>query len=422
MHEVWVIIRREFLTRVHTRAFLVGTILFPILTAGILFLPTLSGGTGGDRVLVIVDETGTVVGAALARILEGGTGDEGSYRYRAEVLRGAMDTLRPGLNARVARGEIDGYVVLPADVLTENRVQYRAANIANRLVLRDVTRTASQAIYAERLRRTGMTTDELVTLLAPVEIDEAEIRGTGEEGRGAVTTFLYAYLVAFLNYFMVVMYGVSVMRSVLEEKSNRISEVLVSSVRATDLMLGKIVGVSAAALLQVGIWAALFLGATRSETLSTWLRLPVELFAGASLSGLDAFLFVNLFLLGFLLFAALFAALGAAVTTEQEAQYVQMLVILPLVVPILFLGAITNEPNAPLATVLSLVPLSSPIALPMRMATTTVPPVQVAAAIVILIATVVAAAWLAGRIYRIGILATGRRPTAREVVRWMRRA
>lgn len=419
--ETRIIIHREYMERVRTRAFIIGTLIFPLFLGGIMILPNVVERSGGQRTLVLVDDTQGAIGTAMSLVLTKAPESAEDYRYAVERVTGTLDEHRADLTARMNAEEIDGYVVLARDVLDTNTIQYRARNIANRQVLRDVARAASGAVTAERLRQTGIELDDLTSLLTPVQIEEAEVRAGGQEGRGAASTFFFAYVVAFLIYFMVAFYGMSVMRSVLEEKTSRISEVMVSSVRAGQLMLGKILGVSAAALLQVGIWLGLIVVATRVDSLAELLRIPEGL-RYLSIEPMALGLFITFFMLGFLLYAAMFAALGAAVTSEQEAQSFQLVLMLPLFVPMLFLGPITNEPLGSLATILGIIPLSAPIAMSMRVATAPIPPAQIAGTIGLLIVTVVLMAWLAGKIYRIGILSTGRRPSLREVARWLRQA
>jgi ABC-2 type transport system permease protein len=423
MREVLIIVRREFLERVRTRAFALGTIAFPIFMIAVMVLPGLLERGGQHKRLVVVDEAPAGIGVSFTRILSAPSEAADDYSYTIETVPGPFADVRASLNARVQAEQIDGYVVLPADLLANNHVVFRARNVANRRVLRDVARAASQAAQGERLRSAGLRGAEVAQLIQPIVVDEAQVTATGEAGRNAETTFWFAYLVAFLIYFMTAIYGTSVMRSVLEEKASRISEVLVSSVPARDLMLGKILGVSSAALLQVAIWGALILVlVTQSATIAQLVGVPAESLAALRIAPASAALFGVYFVLGFFLYAALFAALGATMTTEQEAQSMQMLVMVPLFVPLLMLGAITNEPLGTVATTVGLIPFTAPIAMPMRIATAPIPWTQTALSIGILLASLVLLAWLAGKIYRIGILATGRKATLAEIGRWLREA
>jgi ABC-2 type transport system permease protein len=423
MSEVLLIVRREFLERVRSKAFVIGTVLFPVFLVVTAVLPLLLDGGGDERRIALVDESPAGIGAGVAAALAAAPQGEDDDRYAVERIAAPLERVRGELNARVQAEELDGYVVIPPDVLEGNRVLYRARSIANAGVLRDIRRAASQAVQAERLRAAGLDGGELAALIRPVQVDEARITGEGEEGGDAMSTFFVAYILLFLVYFMVVFYGNGVMRSVLEEKTNRIVEVMVSSVRAGDLMLGKILGVGAAALLQVAIWAAFVaVAASRSEALAARFGLEPGALHALRIEPAVGMAFVGFFVLGFLLYAALFAALGAAVTSEQEAQSLQFTVLFPLVLPMIFMIPMIEEPMGSMATALGLIPLTSPLVMPMRMALVPVPPLQLGMALALLMVAVPLVAWVAGKIYRVGILATGKKPTLRELAAWLRAA
>lgn len=427
MPEVLLILQRELLERVRTRSFLLGTLLFPAFLAGTLILPGLVGEGGKTRRIAVVDEAPPGIASRFVELLTAPPPDpdarEEAGRYTVELVPGPLEAARARLNARVRAKTLDGYVVFPADALETNRVLYRSGTILGPTALREIRDAASRALQAERLRRAGLELGEVASLLRPAEIEQTRITASGEEGGDAQATFLFAYLLSFTIYLMVALYGVGVMRSVLEEKTNRIAELLVSSVRAPRLMAGKIAGVGSAALLQVLIWAALLaLLVSQSETLAARFGLQPETIRALEIAPTTAALLVAYFLLGFFLFAALFAALGAAVTSEQEAQSLQMLLMLPLFLPLFFLVALTTDPLGRTATVLGLLPFTAPIAMPMRLAAGQVPGAQVAASLALLALALAAVAWVAGKIYRVGILATGKRPGLAELRRWIRMA
>jgi ABC-2 type transport system permease protein len=293
--------------------------------------------------------------------------------------------------------------------------------VANLQVVADLQRVTTGAIQAERLARAGLTPDDAADVVRPVDIIATRLSRGGAEGAGALSTFFFAYGVAMLIYFLIVLYGQNVMRSVLEEKTSRIAEVIVSTVKASHLMLGKVAGVSAVALTQVAIWGTLFvLAATQTDVLAARAGVPMDVLASLNVPLGTTLALGAFFLLGFLLYASIYAAVGAAVSTEQEAQQLVLPVLLPLVVPLLFLVPLASDPQGTAATVLGLIPLTSPIATPMRMAATELPVGHVVTSLLLLALAVVAAIWLAGRVYRVGILSTGRRPSMRELVRWMR--
>jgi ABC-2 type transport system permease protein len=392
--------------------------------AGLFILPAaVGGGRGSEKRIVLVDETPEHLGERFTTILETRPESQNENSYVVERVSGSYDAVRDDLNARVLGKDVEGYVVLPADLVKSNEIVYRARNIANRTVQRAIREAASRAAQGERLREAGLDGAEVASLIRAVTVDGAQVTASGEAGRDAESTFWFAYIVAFLIYFMTVIYGVNVMRSVLEEKTNRIAEVMVSSVKASHLMLGKVLGVSAAALAQVAIWAAIItVVATQSNVISNAIGLPPGALDAFTIDPVTGLLFVAFFITGFLLFSAIFSAVGAAMTSEQEAQSTQIFVMMPLILPLLFLGVITNEPMSPMSTALGLIPFTAPIAMPMRMATTPIPAGQIALSLLFLALAVALVAWLAGKIYRIGMLATGKRPTLRELARWLRAA
>ena len=348
---------------------------------------------------------------------------EESNVYRLEPVDGPVSTARERLSARLDSKELDGYIALPADVLESGSIVFRARKGGSFDVIRDLRTAGTRAVQSERLKRSGIDPSAVAALVAPVKIDEARLTETGEQSGGAVSTFLTAYVVAFLIYIMTTLYGVAVMRSVLEEKTNRIAEVLMSTIRAAPLMAGKIIGVGSAAVVQVLVWVAITaLVVTVSPRLGGGFSLPEPALQALDVTlGTGVLLFLY-FLLGFFLYASVFATVGAAVTSEQEAQSVQFIALIPMIAPMLFLQSILNAPLGTLSTVLGLIPFTSPITMPMRMASTQIPPIEIAASLVLLVIGIVAVSWVAGKVYRVGILSTGKRPTLAELARWVRSA
>ncbi|HSM34968.1 MAG TPA: ABC transporter permease [Longimicrobiales bacterium] len=419
MREILIVLQREFLERVRSRAFLIGTLTFPVLFIALLAMPAVVEDRPEEREIVLVDDAPAGVSERVVATLR--EREEGANLYDVEVVRGTFEGMRAELNQRVLDESIDGWLALPSDVLSENRIQYRARNIANRTVLRDLRNAVSGAVQAVRLRDAGLEVDEVAALVRPVSVDEAQITASGEEGGDAFTTFFFAYAVTFLIYFITFFYSLAVMRSVLEEKTNRISEVLVSSVPSSRLLAGKIMGVSAAAILQVGIWVVIVaIAVLNSDALVARFGIPTEVFEAITIPVGAVVQFLAFFLLGFVLFSSMFAALGAAVTSEHEAQSYQFMLLIPLIVPMLFLAAITGEPTGRIATTLGMVPFTAPVAMPMRIASAPIPAWQIVASLVLIAATAMAVAWLAGKIYRVGMLSTGKKASLKDLGRWLR--
>jgi len=423
VHDAILIVRREFRERVASRSFLIGTVIFPLIMIGLILLPKLVGSGGTERTIIVINDGPAGVGAAFAAALGATPTSADENTYDVKVVPGAYTAVRESLNSQVERKEIDGYVVLPAEVLTSGTIMFRARNVGSFAVMRDLRSAGTRAVQSERLKTAGISAQAVAALIAPVNVDEAKITSRGEERGGALSTFLAAYVVAFLIYVMTTLYGVAVMRSVLEEKTNRIAEVLMSTIRASHLVFGKIIGVGSAAVTQVIIWAAILtLFVTQSHRLGDRFALPDSIMQALRVEPLTGVLLFLFFLLGFFLYASVFATVGASVTSEQEAQSVQFIALLPLISPLLFLESILNAPLGRTATTLGLIPFTAPIAMPMRMASSPVPPIEIAVSLVLLACAIAVVAWIAGKIYRVGILSTGKRPTLAELGRWVVRS
>ena len=428
MSEFLTVLRREFLERVRSKAFLIGTVLFPLLMASMWILPAVMGSGGGSRRLVIVDQAPAGVGDLVQQTLTapaaaGAPKDDDRITYQVERVSRPLAEVKASLVARIQKKEIDGWLYLPPDMVTAGTVDYRARNVANFAVIADLQRATSRAVQASRLRASGIDPAQVAALVKPVDVKAMGINDRGEEGGNAQSTFLLAYIVGFLTYFMIVMYGMNVLRSVLEEKTNKIAEVMVSSVRADRLMLGKIVGVGSVALLQVSIWVGIIgLVVSRSDLLTRRFHLPPKALDVIHFPPATVLAMVAFFVLGFLLYSALYAALGAAVNSEQEAQQFQMFVLLPMIVPMMFLIRIVTDPLGPTATMLGMIPFTAPVTMVMRMAATTVPPMQVLGSLAGMVVMVLVVAWVAGKIYRVGILSTGKKPSLAELGQWLRAA
>ena len=275
MHDMMLIIRREFRERVASKSFVIGTLMFPLIMAGLILLPRLVGSGGTKRTLVMVNDGPAGVGPAFAMALGAAPSSANENSYTVVPTPGPYTQVRDSLNARVERKEIDGYVVLPADVLESGTILFRARNVGSFAVMRDLRTAGTRAVLGERLKTAGINLTAVAAMIAPVRVDEAKITARGEERGGALSTFLAAYVVAFLIYLMTTLYGVAVMRSVLEEKTNRIAEVLMSTIRASHLIAGKIIGVGSAAVAQVVIWIAILtVIVTQSHRLGPRFALP----------------------------------------------------------------------------------------------------------------------------------------------------
>jgi ABC-2 type transport system permease protein len=423
MRNVLLIIRREFLERVRTKAFVVGTVLFPVFMLALIFLPVIVKTGGGERTLVLVDQSPAGIGQRVADALQARKPDENAIRYTVQRMTESAESLRAGLNARVEKEEIDGYVVMGPDVLRSNQVQYRARDVTNMKVVQDIEAAVTAVVQQERLRDTGLSAADVAQLVRDVDVQAARVTGEGAEGANLFATLITAYVLMFVFLQIIMQYGQNAMRSVLEEKNNRIVEVIVSSVRPMQLMAGKVLGLASVALLQIGIWAGFAaLVSSQSGMLTRRFGISAGAFTALQLEPQVWMILLVFFTLGFVLYASMYAAAGASVTSEQEAQQVALPLMLPMFVPMVFIMPILTDPLGSTARTLSMIPLTSPLVMPVRAVATDVPAVEVLVSLGLLALGTAAVLWLAGKIYRVGILSTGKKPTLRELVRWLRMA
>lgn len=424
MGKIWAVIRREFVERVRSKWFLVSTILGPVFMIAVTVLPAvLAGGTGGPRHIALLDEESGDLGARLVTQLQSGN------RFRVErvaVAAGrkaaAMDSLTRAVQAKA----MDGFLVVSAATLESGKLEYRGRNVSSIRDMVMLETAARQAIMVERLTRRGVDPGVVQESQARISLNTMRISRRGATGETGQATFVLAYIVGFVMYMAIFLYSVNVMRSVLEEKQTRIIEVLVSSLRPFQLMLGKVVGVGGVGLLQMTVWGA---GAAAiikyRAAIFGMFKVPAEQAAAIQLPAIGSgmvLLVLAYFLLGYLLYSAMFAVVGAIVNTDSEAQQAQMPVVMLLVVGIIMFPPVLAEPGGSLAMVMGLVPFFSPIIMPIRYAASDVPVAEVLVSVGVLALTTVAVAWIAARIYRVGILMYGKRPGLRELVRWAGRS
>ena len=406
-------IRREYLQRVRSRWFLLSTLGGPLLVAAGVALPTWlsSREEAAGRRFLLVDQTG-VLGEPVARRLE----EAGLL-----VERQAGDEPPPEeARGRVLRRELGGIIVLDAGTLESGRVALEAARAPSAL-----RRLAIQGAVARSAmeRRLGGAEPGVTALLAGGTLELSLLE---EEAALDEPVIMTAWVGAFLLYIVLLVYAVAVMRSVLEEKTSRVVEVVISSIRPWQLMLGKILGVGAVGLTQLAVWslavALIFALALPSLTAARpELAQLAELRRFAPGAGYLA-LFGVFFLCGYFIYAALYAAVGAMCNSDEEAQQAQLPLMFLVVAPILLLMPVLERPNGVAAVVLSLVPFFSPVLMFARAAGGVAPVWQVALSFLLMALTVLGVAWVAGRIYRVGILMAGKRPTLAELLRWVREA
>ncbi|MGI9077797.1 MAG: ABC transporter permease [Gemmatimonadaceae bacterium] len=428
MGRLWVIAKREYLERVRTKWFAVATIFGPVLFGALMILPpwiaSRSRASLGLSRITILDATGTGLGKRVAAGLGGGIGGDTIASARVvEVKPDEIRAVERRASNDVIRGAANGYLVVDASTLSGVRARYAGSNATAVADMQELRRVVREQVMAIRLEQAGVDpirTSALTRMRLTLDAERLSSRGRG--GSGQISIF-FALGVALLLYFSIFFYGQTVLRGVMEEKQTRVSEVVLSSVPASTLLDGKVLGVGAVGLTQILLWilASLLLIKARGTVLA-WLGAPSLPLVLPNISfGLAATLLL-FFLLGYVFYAALFAAIGAIVNSEQEAQQAQIPIVMMLAASIAFLQAILARPDGTLAVVLSLLPFSSPIVMPLRMSLIQVPPWEGLMSLGFLAFGCYIVVWMAARIYRVGLLMYGKRATVREIARWVRYA
>ncbi len=437
MHKLWAVIRREFQARVQTKAFVIGTVLGPVIMGCMFVLPVLlSNRETRPKHIVVVDAASGQFGVKLERALaeeRRGTGATAKPKYVVTRIpaAGRLAEVRDSLIrltglARDTVHQIDGLLIASDQAFESGKVEYLGDNVGSPSEMGQLGNLVGQPILTERLERKGVDPVLVREAQGRIDLNTSKItegRLTGESGDAS---FALAYAMAFLLYFSLLIYGIQVMTSVIEEKSNRIMEVLASSLSPFQLMAGKVIGVGAVGLLQLGIWVgtAAFLSAN-AVMITGLLNMPPGAAAQMPLPAIRPDLlivFLAFFLVGFFLFAAAYAAVGAMCNTMQEAQQASSVLTLIVLAGFISIFSLLNEPNGTLARVMSMIPLFAPIVMPVRYSLTSISWLEVLTSLGLTILGMFAVAWLAGRIYRVGILMYGKKPSLRELAHWVRAA
>ncbi len=431
------IVRREYFTRVKSKGFWIATLILPLAMAALVILPSLVlMKTKATHHLTVVDGVGGV-GEKLAQELAhpdaakrspmpsselGDSSENEPSRFAVTVVPAAADAAKQSaqLDADVLAGTIDSWIRIAPENLESSRVEYHAASVSNFLTQRRLQKGLRRVFDTVRLEKQGYDASKVVQLTRDVDLDTLKVTAQGTRAEAGEAGFLLAYLLFFLLYLGVSIYGAMVMNGVLEEKTSRIVEVLLATTTPAELMLGKLVGIAAAGLTQLAVWMVTLAAVTAPGV------------AGALAFGLGDkipqlapvvfFHFLLCFLLGFLLFASMYAAIGAATNSTQEAQQFSFVVIPFLVAPVLFMVAVINDPDSTLAVVLSLIPPFTPLLMLLRIAVKMPPLWQILLGYALTTGFVAGMVWLCARIYRVGILMYGKRPTFSELGRWILRS
>jgi ABC-2 type transport system permease protein len=444
LDQVIVVLKREYLQRVRTKGFWIATLILPLFASSMTVLPgMLIVNSKTNQRIVAVDETegqriARDLGQEMAksdaqRAAESKTPkDEAGGRMRGRGKRERMahfeitpqppaadrQAQRKDLDRRVGAGEIDAWVWIGPEVLGGKKVEYHARNTSNVFTQDSLEDDLSAVVNRIRLQQAGIDpgrVDELTQKvhLAPIAVGQGRTSG-------GVGGMILAIILFLMLYIAILMWGQQVMQGVLDEKGSRVIEVLVSALSPFELMMGKLVGICLVGLTQLAIWlgTVAMIGAQGAVVMS---MMP-EGNGLPSLTPTMMVLFGTLFILGFFAYATLYAAIGASFNNLQEAQQAASIAMVFVIIPVMVMYPVINDPSSRMATVLSLIPLFTPLLMPLRIVIEMPPAWQLALSYVLTLAFVWGMVWLCSRIYRVGILMYGKKPTFKEIWKWTRYA
>lgn len=428
MGKLYAVIRREYWERVKSPWFLAATLLGPLGFAAITILPAvlaLRQGTSNKATSVIVlDATGVGVGDRLRTAFAGGLRSTDTSRATVRVMAPAdLAAAETTATREVVAGTFAGYLVLDTAVVAGGPVRYAGRNAANSQDMDLVEGAVRQGLLSHRLVAAGLDplkVQQLSSIRTPFTSEKLDERGRGGSGVGSVVV---GYLIAFLLYMMIALYGQTLMRGVLDEKMTRVAEVIIASVKPDTLLAGKVIGVGGVGVTQQLVWIALgwAIVSFRGPILGAF-GLPDVPLSLPSVSAGALATYLALYILGFTFYASLFAATGAMVSNQEDIQQASLPVTALLVASIVFMQPILLQPDSTLSRVMTMLPFSAPVLMPLRMATVQVPAWEIAATLVGMALACAVAIWVAARIYRVGLLMYGKRPSFGEVARWVRLA
>jgi len=426
---ILVVTWREYLTRIKTKGFWIGTVAIPILMLAAIILPVVFLATAKiTHRTVVVDETGRAGAALVSRLSEGRASQGGMFERRAAEFEARVEepaadreSQREDLNRRVVEGEIDSWIWISAEGLAKNRVDYYAESVSSFLTQALIQNALTDVVRRVRAQEAGYDPEDVEALLRRVSLNTVRVSEEGEKAERAEAGFILAYFMGLLLYMLLVLYGQQVLLGVLEEKTSRVAEIVLSTLRPFELMMGKLVGICLVGLTQLTIWLVTAAFLTAPAVVASLVTLP-ENFQVPAVSPWLMFNLAVFFLLGYFVFSTFYAAIGAAFNNVQEAQQFSVVAVVFLIVPMMLMVVVINDPDSTLSVVMSLIPLFTPMLMLLRIAVKAPPLWQVLLSYALTLGFAVFMVWVCGRIYRVGILMYGKKPTLGEIWRWFRHA
>lgn len=449
MNKLWAVIKREYLQRVRARMFVVMTVLGPVVISlfGIAPAVIFSINAGGRVKIAVVDQTGKLYSgfynsvmdergedsSATPSVASSAANENQSERFQTmgeqptevpelqPVTIGgrSLNEVKAELDRRVSAKELDGYLILPANLLETGEAEFVSRNTGDVFTRRFLQRALSRAVSQQRLVEAKINVRTVQALSKPVELETTGI-GATDRKRDSGEAFALVFGVGFIMYLTILLYGQVILGAVIEEKETRIAEILFSSAKPFTIMLGKLIGVFFVALTQLTIWALAFVAFTLYGVGMLATRgMPVHI---PAIPASYFVYFAIFFLMGYFIYSTIYALVGSMVTTAQEGGQLAMPIVLLLVIGFYLFLPVSRSPDSQFAFWVSMIPFFAPITMPVRIVAQTPPFWEIALSLLLGFGSIALLTWLAGRIYRVGMLMSGKRASIPEVIRWVRQA
>ncbi len=429
--KVFAVISREFITRVRTKGFIIGTLLMPlmfVLFIGGVFIFALFF-QPSTKTYDVIDQSGMIYNEFVSLLDDTlSTGEPKLVFKKVELKDGNLDSTLAFLQDLVNSKKIDGYLIFPNDILKSKTVQYAARNVSNFEEQADISRALSKIVTNYKLAETGVAPDSIRKIFktGKVALVSHQVTEEGSTEKSGASSFVLTYILVYMIFLMVMIYGQMVMRSVIEEKSQRISETIVSAVKPIELLMGKLIGICMLGITQLVIVGLIFLvvalyggmifnnfGITSTDLLDIINQIHFSL---------SIFVFMIIFFIfGFIFYAAIFAAVGAMVNTEEEGQQFQMPIIILLIFSFFIMFTVAQNPDTVKAYWISLVPFFTPVVMFARISVSDpILPDGALLSIPLMIISTYLLLWGVAKIYRVGILMYGKKPSLKEALKWIK--
>lgn len=442
MKKMLAVFKREYLQAVRKKMFIIMTFLMPVLMVGLFIIPTLMIERGmGKKKIVAVDGTGELKSAFLAPdkapekapdkaaeadVEVGGRGRDIPQRldvtYENAQGKNLDEAAKPFL-ARLTQSKkedrLDGVFLVPADALssTDAELRYYSRSATDFITQERLARGVNREVQRRRLTDRGIDPAEIDKLTSDLRVDTVQLSKSGEQKKGGVANFFVGFILTALLIIPSFVYGLEIMRGIIQEKTDRVVEVLVSSMSPSQLLIGKILGVAAVGLTQVGVWFAMAAGVGAYAA-------TVSAMAGQNFGQLirpSTFVyFVIFFMLAYLTYVCVYAIGGAVCNSEKEAQQLIAPITMIMMLPWFLMAGILTNPDSGLSVGFSLSPVFGPLTMYVRTLVAEPPMWHVLLSIAVSIVTIAAFFWITAKIFRVGILSYGKRPTLPELWRWLK--